>query len=50
MLVIVLVEELERKIKELLLHYPFVLSSKSSDDVKIEKISKLKVLIKRRQL
>jgi DNA ligase (NAD+) len=32
----------EKKLKELLLHYPFVLSSKSSNDVKIEKISKLK--------
>ena len=32
----------EKKLKELLLHYPFVLSSKSGDDVKIEKISKLK--------
>ena len=32
----------EKRLKELLIHYPFVLSSKSSDDVKISKISNLK--------
>jgi len=32
----------EKRLKELLIHYPFVLSSKSSDDVKISKISSLK--------
>ena len=32
----------ERKMKELLTHYPFVLSSKSKDSIKVEKISALK--------
>lgn len=32
----------EKKLKELLIHYPFVLSSKSSDTIKLEKVSKLK--------
>jgi len=32
----------EKRLKELLIHYPFVLSSKSPDDVKISKISSLK--------
>jgi len=32
----------EKKMKELLIHYPFVLSSKSKDSIKVEKISALK--------
>ena len=32
----------EKRLQELLIHYPFVLSSKSPDDVKVSKISSLK--------